>query len=172
MNKITIIIGIGFSLLLLGCSSNQPKKQTTPSFNSERKGIVFVQGKAYRVPYKASFNHRPMGKDSAIILEYVYRKNGIPCKIGDLGWREETLGANFHKYVSVKDWDNADKVFKTMARSGLVGCAHPLSNKEYEFYRSKEIQASNYMAATAQRNYNVTVTHDGYINYRGSVYHY
>ena len=135
-------------------------------------GIVFVQGKAYRVPYGASFDHHSMGKDSAVILQHLYHNNGVPCKIGDLAWQEKTLGAAFHKYTSAKDWDNVDKVWLTMVKSGKVGCANPLSNKEYEFYRSKEIQASNYATATASQNINVNVTHEGYINYSGSVYHY
>jgi len=157
-----IIIGMGCLLLVLGCSSNQPK--TKSSFNPARKGIVFVQGKAYRVPHGSNFDNSPMGKDSVLTLKHVYHKHGVPCKIGDLGWRERTLDAEFRRYSAQEDWDKAEKVLVATVRSGKIGCAHPLSDKEYEFYRSKEIQASNYLAATAPRNYNVNVTHTGYIN--------
>lgn len=173
---IKIVAIIGMALFFTGCAQ--------PSFNPNIKHIVYVDGKPFRVPtYDTFYRKHTYNKNLEVdkkILNF-YRQNGFICKEGDLLWAKNSVIEKVMK--NFKSTGNRKKgyvIISSASKVGKAGCASPLSNQEYQFYRGKEMEASanarakaasdaaaytsymNYMAATAPKT--VNVQHSGYIN--------
>ena len=129
MKKISIIIlGSALLFLLSGCGQ--------PGFSINNKTIVFVQGKAFQVPYRATYNTSRMTKEMA----QKQRSLGINCKKGDIGWSSTAL------LKSGKI--NSDSAVISNYRAGKLGCAHPLNNQQYQYALNQQ----NQRAANARVN--------------------
>ncbi len=157
------LISMGAAIILLaGCAN--------PSFNPNNKQIVFVEGKPFRIPYGASHT----GKRFTNTVESrekmtSYKREGLICNIGDLLWIE-----NYTAKTGVKIYKSEGKLsgytyIGKASREGKSGCVRPISNQEYSFYRSKELEASanartqaNLAAAMTPKTVNV--------NHSGTVY--
>ncbi len=163
MKKSVIAIAIGASMLLFtGCAN--------PSFNPSYKQIVMVEGKPFRVPVGANnTSHTFSASAESKEKRKVYNTYGMNCKVGDILWMENYTSkqaSNAYK----KDGKIAGYAHVGQAsREGKAGCTRPISNQEYDFYRSKEMEASanararaNYVAATTPKT--VNVQHSGYVN--------
>ena len=162
MKSLGISIGVSILLLFTGCNSTQPSKST---FRPNHKHIIFENGKAYRIPYRADYVTLE-NKDTRLYFQQL----GFNCRSIDIGWESVAVINAFEK---ASDVYAKDTVGKEAARNGEMGCSRPLSNKEYAFYREKETQQAasrsaylNYSAATATRTVNYNVQHSG------SIYHY
>ena len=151
-------LGIVLAVAMIGCA--QP--QAPFKFNPNNKGIAFVDGKPYRVPY---------GTQYAKANNKFVKKTGykIGCKRNSVWWIEDNL---FKEFQQLRGVDFGTLIVQA-ARNGKTGCVAPLSDKEYQYYLHREQQmAANaravtyYNAATApKRNYN-------YNYVTGSVFHY
>jgi len=161
--KVKIIILIGISLLLFeGCAN--------PAFNANDKKIVFVEGEPFRIPKLAS--HTPTrytysAEDNKKRDEY--RKGGLNCKIGDVLWADRYTAQEGAKIVMSSGKEQGYAFMAQKSHEGLVGCTSPISNREYNFYRGKEMESSaNARArsnlAASMMPKTVNVQHSGYVN--------
>ncbi len=126
-------IGV-FSLALVlftGCADDQP------SFNSNNKGIVFVEGKSYRVPLEANYSTQPFksSNDKGVLKG---RQAGLDCRKGDISWISSDMQMAAQEAAAKGDINLASSIIMAAPRKGQIGCAHPLSKKEYEYYREKQ----------------------------------
>ena len=118
-------------VLFIGCSSDQP------SFNPNNKGIVVVEGKPYRVPLEANYSTQPFASsnDKGVLKG---REAGIDCRKGDISWISSNVQKAAQKAAEKGDINLAASIILAAPRKGQIGCAHPLSKKEYEYYRGKQ----------------------------------
>jgi len=160
MKNIIKIISVGLILavVMVGCA--QP--QAPYKFNPNNKGIVFVDGKPYRVPYGSQY----IKVNNTFVKKLGYK---IGCKRNSVWWIEENL---FKEFQQLRGVDFATLIVQA-ARNGKTGCVAPLSDKEYQYYLNQQNQAmanartaAYYNAATApKRSYN-------YNYVTGSIFHY
>ena len=153
-NIVKVVTGIGLAVLLSGCVQPQVP------YNPANKGIVFLDGKPYRVPYGT---------------KYVLLKNNPKiCKKGEVLWIEENLFKSKELYENRSDQYWIDFI-KKEHQKGRIGCEKPLTDKEYHYYLNQQNQqAANaramvyYNAATApKRTYNYN-----YTTMTGTMFHY
>ncbi len=162
MKKLRIIITISASILFTGCAN--------PSFNPNVKKVVFVEGKPFRVPVGATHTpHTFTTSEKSKEKRKVYNKYGMNCRLGDILWIENyTIKQSTSAYK--KDGKIAGYTYVAQAsREGKAGCTKAISNQEYSFYRSKEMEASanararaNLAAAMTPKT--VNVQHTGHVN--------
>ncbi len=131
MEKLKYMLMSGFVLLITGCTSNQP------SFNPNNKGIVFVEGKPYRVPLEASYSTQAFKSenDKGVVK---LRQAGLDCRKGDISWISSEMRADAQEAAAKGDVSLASSIVIAAPRKGQIGCAHPLSKKEYEYYKGKQ----------------------------------
>ncbi len=163
---IKMAIAMGIVFLFSGC--------TQPNYNPNNKGIMMLDGEAFRIPRGVTYNSKRYGNDqTSLAVIKQNRRLGLDCRVGDLGWVENSTRKRYSESVAGLRVDSAEgrRIVEPLKReaisNGKMGCAHPLSDREYHYYRGKESESSanqraalNYQAATAPR----TVHHSGYVN--------
>lgn len=168
MNNLEKLISISVATILLaGCAN--------PSFNPNNKQIVFVEGKPFRIPYGAShtgkrFSNTVESREKMI----AYKREGLICNMGDLLWIENYTGKAGVKIYKTDGKLAGFSYIGKASREGKSGCVRPISNQEYNFYRSKEMEASanararaNLAAAMTPKT--VNVNHTGTVNQNTNV---
>ena len=130
MTRMKILVTSSALLLLVGCASDQP------SFNPNNKAIVFVEGKPYRVPLEANYSIQTFKseEDPGVVKG---RKAGIDCRKGDISWISSQVQKAAQEAAAKGDTNLAASIVIAAPKKEQIGCAHPLSKKEYEYYKSK-----------------------------------
>jgi hypothetical protein len=131
MKKLKLIMVSGFvSLLFIGCASDQP------SFDPNKKSIAVVAGNVYLVPLEVEYNLEPFKSenDKGMIKA---RQAGLDCKKGDILWISSEVKKTVREARLDGDVNRAASIVIEAPRKGYVGCAHPLSRKEFEDYQRK-----------------------------------
>jgi hypothetical protein len=158
-----LLMGIGLTILVSGCV--QPKVP----FDPNNKGIAFVDGTPYRVPYGATYMKT---KNTPTNTQNVIKKI---CRPNDVLWKrtmtkeiQNEIESEIEKYKksafkylmskynvkSEKELDNIpmtpeakkdltkieDGLTVLLMRKGYFGCSKPLSNKEYQYYLNQQNQ--------------------------------
>ena len=176
---IKMAIAMGIVFLFSGC--------TQPKFNPNNKGIMMLDGKTFRIPRGVSYNAKRYGNDQkslAVIKQN--RRLGLDCRVGDLGWLEKSISKRAGQMTKGLRIDTTEgrRIMEPLKReaisTGKMGCAHPLTDREYHYYSGQEREAAanaraksasntaayssymNYRAATAPKT--VNVQHSGYMN--------
>ncbi len=132
MKKLKLLLASGFvSLLFIGCASDQP------SFTPTNKGIVVVAGNVYLVPLKADYSLDPFKSDNdkGVIKG---RQAGLDCRKGDISWISSEVKKSVQEAKLDGDVNLAASIVMEAPRKGYIGCAHPLSRKEFEEYQRKQ----------------------------------
>ncbi len=132
MEKLKLMAASSLALVLfIGCSSDQP------TFNPNNKGIVVVEGKPYRIPLEANYSTQSFKseKDQGVLKG---RKAGIDCRKGDISWISSNVQKAAQEAAATGDVNLAASIVLAAPKKGQIGCAHPLSKKEYEYYRGKQ----------------------------------
>jgi len=145
--KLLIITIIG-SVLLTGCIQ--------PPFDRNNKGIQFVAGMPYSIPYSVKYTETlAKGKKASLVLKSI----GIDCGNNPIVWTTDQN--NFSTEAAAIE----------AIRQGKVGCSSPLNNKEYQYMLNQQNQQSanarvmsQNTAAMMPKTYNV--------NHTGTMYHY
>ena len=135
VNTFKLILGVGFVSFIVGCGE--------PAFNPNIQNIVFVDGEPFRIP--AGSRSTPHTYTNAILDQEkmaAYRKNGLDCRIGDILWMENSVATEGVKIMNSGDEERAYAFVALAAKDGKSGCAHPLSNREYDYYKEKESERS------------------------------
>ena len=130
MKKLKLVTGIA-SLFLIGCASDQP------SFDPNNKGIVFVEGKPYSIPLDANYNAQSFksANDRGVVKG---REAGLDCRKGDVFWISTEVQKAAQEASMQGDVNRAASIVISAPRKGQIGCAHPLSQQEYEYYKGKQ----------------------------------
>ena len=177
--KTIALVGI-IALLFGGCAQ--------PAFNQNKKHIIFVEGKSFRIPIASNWSRAFMHPEANKEKIKEYRKQGLTCKNGDLFWIEYYADK---ERVSLIDSGNKQKGYAFLGKSvreRKAGCAHPMSNQEYHFYREKELQDARDRKANGKAiqeaanawadahkpptRVNVNVQHSGTVRHNVNVYNY
>jgi len=127
MKKLIIAVSV---LVFFGCS----EPQLEPTFNPNDKSIIMEGGEYFRVPNET--NYYTMKTTNLDSINF-YKNNGFICNKNDLLWVELT---SYKRLSTVRRLDIFDRFVITMWKKDKIGCAHPLTEKEYRFYRSQEIE--------------------------------
>ncbi len=158
------------ALLALGCASL--------NFNPNVKKIVFVEGKPFRIPaYGATYITQAYKnkKNDRETIKY-YRQHGLKLNIGDILWAETSVMKEINSIFKTSGKKATRDYLIQAIRRGQAGWSRPLSSREYNFYRGKEIEQSAnqraaiyHHAATAPRTINHNVNQN--VNMNGTVNH-
>ena len=151
MNK--LLVGAILSLLMVGCV---PTQSTAPTFNPNNKSIMFFKGKPFLMPSGTKY----MAGTGTIYNSWIkgLKDMGKDCRTGDLIWMQNKY---INAIISEKDPQKKSGIKQIMKTQNRVGCSHPLSDKEFSYYRQKEAQ--NTALRAAQISSHKTVEHTGYI---------
>ena len=156
MKKIIILVSV---LLFFGCSD----PQLEPTFNPNYKGIVMADGEYFRVPHGANYYTMKSTRLDSINF---YKSNGFVCNRNDVIWGESAI---YQMLNTIHKQDIFDRSVISMWKKEKIGCAHPLNEKEYRFYRSKEIEDRRETIAANEAYRNATIaTMNAYLLNRSS----
>ena len=134
MNK--LLAGAILSLLMIGCVPTQP---TAPAFNPNNKSIVFVESKPFAIPRGAISRNTTLRKVT----------KGTGCRIGDVSWMSPLTHKKLSEATTKKEQYTA---YTNAQKSGQLGCARPLSNKEYQYRLNQQNQRNANQRVQAQIN--------------------
>jgi len=116
-------------LIVSGCSNFFPQPQTS------EKDMVFVKGKPYLIPHGALFNTTPINEKVTV---NDYRKYGHSyCKKGDITWVSPKTSQELKETYRVGGADAFSYAYGEAIRSRKMGCARPLSQSEYAYYKGQ-----------------------------------
>ncbi|BAF71780.1 hypothetical protein [Sulfurovum sp. NBC37-1] len=121
-----LLIGTS-GLLFTGCCTCFPQ----PSYD---KNIVFVQGKPYLVPHGAEFSNVPVKNDVTV---KDYRQAREDCKKGYITWTSPKAAIELKETYRTKGADAFSYAYQNAIRDHKMGCSKPLSNSEYEYYKTQ-----------------------------------
>ena len=177
MKIANMLIVLGMVLSFTGCIQ--------PNYNPNNKAIMMLNGEAFRIPKGVTYYSHIYGnnkKDLANIKEN--RRLGLDCRIGDLVWLENSMDKRFKESLKGVHSAEVRRMIEPLKReaisTGKIGCARPLTDREYHHYSGQEREASanarakrasnaanhasymNYRAATAPKT--VNMQHSGYVN--------
>lgn len=126
MKKLNIMLVASLGLLLfIGCTSNQP------SFDPSNKEIKTVDGKHYSVPYGTSTSNYAVS--SKVIKRY--QEFGVSdCQDGDITWEDQKTADAINAVMRNGNKSEGLAIYRKAASEGKIGCASPLSDKEYQAY--------------------------------------
>jgi len=123
MKQIKLFLLASILILFTACSGGQPE----PKYNPNKKVIVFVDGKPYRVPYGTKFSRHIINSESI----RRYNNRGFrDCQKGDIAWME----AKTKEAASKKSLSEEIDFFIKAVRDGKAGCAAPLPESEHQYY--------------------------------------
>jgi hypothetical protein len=123
MRRMKFMMSAGFALLLMGCSNNQP------SFDPSNKEMKTVDGKHYMVPAGASASSYAV--DSKVIKRY--QEFGVnDCQDGDITWEDQKTADAINEVMRSGKKSEGIAIYEKAASEGKIGCASPLSDKEYQ----------------------------------------
>lgn len=163
--KVTRILAItGLALFFVGCAGQ--------GIDLNRQHIVFVDGKPFHIPNGTVHTNR-IYTNSKILS--VYRQNGLDCREGDVFWATPDVAKKGVSIIQSGNMIGGHAYMANASKEGRAGCAHPLSNREYSFYRQNDAeqaardyairsQIANNIVNSTPKTYNVNVNHSGYIN--------
>ncbi len=122
------------AIIIIGCSTPPPH---TAQLNPN-KGIVFVDGKPYLIPYGSDIVGGDI--DGEDIAELKRRKVHHNCRRGDRMWMEAQFRQTHMNYY--KSHKLGKKEVYDMLQTGLLaqrmGCSSALSTTEYDYYNNAE----------------------------------
>lgn len=129
MKLLKLLLISASTLLFTGCCTCFPQS------NTYDKDIVFVKGKPYLVPRGALFNTIPISEDVTIKDYNLYGKSH--CKKGDLTWVSPKTAKELKETYRIDGADAFSYAYGEAIRTRRMGCAHALSQSEYEYYKTK-----------------------------------
>ena len=116
------------TLLFTGCCTCFPQPTTSD------KNIVFVQGKPYLVPHGAEFSNVPVTSD---ITVKDYRLAGQDCKKGYITWTSPEAAVELKETYRNDGADSFSYAYQKAIRDRRMGCSRPLSDSEYQYYKTQ-----------------------------------
>jgi len=127
----TIVMTSVSLFLLSGCMNDEP------SFNPNNKRMVAIAGKPYRVPLETNYSTQPFqsATDNGVIKG---REAGLDCRKGDIFWISTEAQEAARRASLDGDTQRAASIIIAAPRKKQIGCAHPLSKKEFEYYKAKQ----------------------------------
>jgi hypothetical protein len=117
MKKLSLHTGVLAVLLLSACAQ--------PGFDKNRKVLKFAMDKQYYIPMEVSYNSRPIPDGYLSILRSV----GMDCRKDDLVWMAYDVREEMNYYAQ----NNGKEIIRKAYLTGEAGCAHPLSDQEYQY---------------------------------------
>jgi len=122
--NIMLVASLG-SLLFIGCTSNQP------SFDPSNKEIKTVDGKHYSVPYGTSTSSYAV---SSKVIKRFQEFGVSDCQDGDITWEDQKTADAINAVMRNGNKSEGITIYHKAASEGKIGCASPLSDKEYQAY--------------------------------------
>ncbi len=110
--KLTLLSGM--ALLVVGCSTHEPKV------------VTLENGKQYSVPEGSVYTKAPV-TDKAIQR---YTELGVKdCQIGDITWEDKSVADSLNTVMREGTKEEGIAVVEKAAKEGTMGCASPISNQ-------------------------------------------
>ena len=117
MRKVEYILGMGISLLLVGCMSS-------PSVSKSKMHMVKLDdGKSYSVPVGAIYTK------SAVTTQAIqfYKVMGVSnCENGDITWEDPSVANEINEIMRSGTKQEGIEMYVEAAKKGTIGCSSPL----------------------------------------------
>ena len=117
MNKLHYILGLGASLVLVGCMNG-------PTIDAKKmQTIVLDNAKSYSVPVGAVYTQAPVTPKAV----QFYKVMGVSdCKDGDITWEDPTIADRINKIMRGGTKQEGITMYVEAAKAGEIGCASPI----------------------------------------------
>ena len=117
------ILAVGLILLFVGCTNNQPSPDLS------KRVIKTIGEKHYSIPEGTTSSNYAV--DSKVIKRY--QEFGVSdCKEGDATWEDQQTADAINSVMRNGKKYEGIAIYKKAAAEGRIGCASPLSDKEYK----------------------------------------
>lgn len=123
-----LLIGAS-TLLFAGCCTCFPQSHTYD------KDIVFVKGNPYLIPRGALFNTTPVTEDLTVKDHRMYGKSH--CRKGDITWVSPKTAKELKETYRIDGADAFSYAYGEAIRTRRMGCARPLTQSEYAYYKAE-----------------------------------
>jgi len=118
MKKLQYALGMGISLLLVGCMESPTVSQTQTHI------IKLDNGKEYKIPVGAVYT-RDAVTPQAIKF---YKVMGVHnCKNGDITWEDPSVADRINKIMRSGTKQEGITMYVEAAKEGTIGCSSPLN---------------------------------------------
>jgi len=128
MNLLKPFLITATTFLFTGCCTCFPQPGT------HEREIVFVNSTPYLIPHGAQFTNNTVKSD---ITVRDYRRNGAACQKGDITWTSPKAAIELKETYRMDGADAFSYAYQQAIRDHKMGCAKPLSQSEYAYYKSQ-----------------------------------
>ena len=118
MKKLQYDLGMGISLLMVGCMESPTISQTNTHI------VKLDNGKQYKIPVGAVYT-----KD-AVTPQAInfYKVMGVSnCKNGDITWEDPIIADRINKIMRGGTKQEGITMYVEAAKEGTIGCSSPLN---------------------------------------------
>ena len=116
MKKVQYVLGLGVSLLLVGCMGS-PTVST-----SNMQTVTLEDGKSYKVPVGAVYTKAAV---TSQMIQF-YKTWGVDCKNGDITWEDPSIANKINKIMRSGTKQEGIEMYVEAAKDGEIGCSSPL----------------------------------------------
>jgi len=118
MRRLEYVLGMGISLLLVGCMGS-------PTVSKEKMQIVKLEdGKSYKVPVGSVYTK---GAVTPQMIQF-YKTWGVSnCKNGDITWEDPSIANKINKIMRGGTREEGITMYVEAAEKGQIGCSSPLN---------------------------------------------
>jgi len=117
MNKLHYMLGMGISLLMVGCME-------TPTVSKSNMHIVKLEdGKSYKVPVGAVYTKAAVTSQA---IQF-YKVMGVShCKDGDITWEDPGIADKINDIMRSGTKQEGITMYVEAAKKGEIGCSSPM----------------------------------------------
>ena len=118
MKKIHYIVGLGASLLMVGCMNS-------PTVDKQKMQTVkLADGHSYSVPVGAVYTKAAVTPKAV----QFYKVMGVSdCKDGDITWEDPSIADRINKIMRGGTKQEGITMYVEAAKAGEIGCASPIN---------------------------------------------
>ena len=117
MNKLHYVLGVGISLLMVGCMES-------PTISTSSMQIVKLEdGKSYKVPVGAVYTKAAVSSQA---IQF-YKVMGVRhCKNGDITWEDPSISNRINKIMRGGTKQEGIAMYVEAAKKSQIGCSSPI----------------------------------------------
>jgi hypothetical protein len=117
MNKVYYMLGMGISLLIVGCME-------TPTISTSSMQIVKLEdGKSYKVPVGAVYTKAAVTSQAIQFYKVMGVNN---CKNGDITWEDPSIADKINKIMRSGTKQEGITMYVEAAKNSEIGCSSPM----------------------------------------------
>ena len=117
MKKLQYVLGMGISLLMVGCMES-------PTISQNNTHIVKLNnGKQYKIPVGAVYTQDAVTPQAINFYKVMGVSN---CKNGDITWEDPIVADRINKIMRGGTKQEGITMYVEAAKEGTIGCSSPI----------------------------------------------